>query len=91
VTFPAAVFALVATLACAAAIWVQVVDTFRHPTPIPPAPPPPRVTGVVWGGRVFVDVRNLRAALSARGVSYEAWVRKHPAAKKILRVDARHR
>jgi hypothetical protein len=91
VTFPAAVFALVATLVCAAAIWAQVVDTFRHPTPIPPAPPPPRVTGVVWGGRVFLDVRSVRSALSARGVSYESWVQKHPAVKRILRAQARHR
>jgi hypothetical protein len=91
VTFPAAVFALVATLVCAAAIWAQVVDTFRHPTPIPAAPPPPRVAGVVWGGRVFVDVRSLRSALLARGVSYETWARKHPAVKKILRAHTRHR
>jgi hypothetical protein len=89
VTLPAAVLALVATLACAAAIWAQVFDTIRHPKPIPPSPPPPRVTGVVWGGRVFVDVRSLRSALSARGVSYEAWARKHPAVKKILREHAR--
>jgi hypothetical protein len=90
VTFPAAVFVLVAMIVCAAAIWAQVVDTIRHPRPIPPAPPPPRVTGVVWGHRVFVDVRSLRSALSAHGVSYEAWARKHPAVKKILRVRTRH-
>ncbi len=89
-TLPAAVLALVAVLAFAAAIWLQVVHTIRHPKPIPVSTPP-RVTGVVWGHRVFVDVRTLRGALSARGVSYEAWARKHPAAKTILRGRTRHR
>ena len=90
VTLPAAVLAMGAVLALAAAIWLQVVHTLRHPKPIP-VPEPPHVTGVVWGHRVFVDVRTLRSALSARGVSYEAWARKHPAAKTILRGRTRHR
>jgi hypothetical protein len=90
VTLPAAVLALGVVLALAAAIWLQVVHTLRHPKPIP-VPEPPHVTGVVWGHRVFVDVRTLRSALSARGVSYEAWARKHPAAKTILRGRTRHR
>jgi hypothetical protein len=89
-TLPAAVLALGGVLALAAAIWLQVVHTIRHPKPIPVSVPP-RVNGIVWGHRVFLDARTLRSALSARGVSYEAWTRKHPAAKKILRRRTRQR
>jgi hypothetical protein len=90
-TVPAAMLASVAVVACAAFIWVQVVHTIRHPTPIPDAPPPPRIAGVVWGDRVFVHVRSLRSALAARGVGYAAWARKHPAASTVLRARTRHR
>jgi hypothetical protein len=83
--------ALVVVVLSAAVIWLRVVDTIRHPQTIPTPPPPPRVNGVVWGHRVFVDARSLRSALSARGVSYETWARKHPAAKTILRGGKRHR
>ena len=84
ITFPAAVLTLGAVLALAGAIWVHNVHTLRNPKPIP-ITVPPRVNGVVWGHRVFVDVRSLRSALTARGVSYQAWARRHPTAKKILR------
>jgi hypothetical protein len=89
-TTPAALLALGAVLSLATVIWLEVLHTIRHPKPIPVAVPP-RVNGVVWGHRVFVDVRTLRSALSARGVSYETWARKHPAAKTILRGRTRHR
>jgi hypothetical protein len=88
---PAAVLASVVVVACAAFIWVQVVHTIRHPKPIPDAPPPPRIAGVVWGDRVFVDVPSLRSALAARAVTYRAWARKHPTANAVLRARTRHR
>ena len=90
ITFPAAVVALGAVLALAGAIWVHVVQTLRDPKPIP-ITVPPRVNGIVWGHRVFVDVRSLRSALAARGVSYQAWARNHPSARKILRVRGHQR
>jgi hypothetical protein len=89
-TVPAALLALGGVLSLATVIWLQVFHTIRHPKPIP-VRVPPRVSGVVWGHRVFVDVRSLRSALSARGVSYQAWARNHPAAKTILRSRTRHR
>ena len=83
-TVPAALVAFTGIVACAAAIWLQVVHTIRHPEPIA-VPPRPHVAGVVWGHRVYVDVATFRGVLTARGVSYAGWARKHPAAAKIIR------
>jgi hypothetical protein len=48
-------------------------------------PAPPGTTGaLVWGDGVFANKLELEAWLRIRGVSYESWARKHPAAVKLL-------
>ena len=48
-------------------------------------PSPPGTTGaLVWGDGVFANKLELEAWLRIRGVSYESWARKHPAAVKLL-------
>ena len=37
-------------------------------------------TSVVWGGRVLDSPAEVSSWLAARGVTYEEWARKHPAA-----------
>jgi hypothetical protein len=45
-----------------------------------PQSEPERVTSIVWGGLVFETQRDLARWLRARGVNYQAWARRHPAA-----------
>jgi hypothetical protein len=90
IAFLATVLSVAAAAACAAALWMQVVHTIRHPHPIPISRPP-NVAAVVWGHRVFVDAAPFRRSLHAGGISYRAWARHHPAAAQILRRRSRHR
>ena len=39
----------------------------------------------MWGDGVFANKLELEAWLRIRGVSYESWARKHPAAVKLLK------
>ena len=55
------------------------------PRAIESDPSPPGTTGaLVWGDGVFANRLELEAWLRIRGVSYESWARKHPAAVKLL-------
>jgi hypothetical protein len=45
-----------------------------------PQSEPERVTSIVWGGLVFENQRDFARWLRARGVNYQAWARRHPAA-----------
>jgi hypothetical protein len=89
-TFPTIVLTFAAVLWFATLVWLEVVYTIRDPKPIRFVTPP-RVTGVVWGRRVFTDVPAFRKALAARGVRYESWARKHRDMALLLRRHKRHR
>ena len=45
---------------------------------------PGQAGALVWGNGVFANRLELEAWLRIRGVSYESWARKHPAAVKLL-------
>ena len=55
------------------------------PRAIESDPSPPGTAGaLVWGDGVFANRLELEAWLRIRGVSYESWAKKHPAAVKLL-------
>lgn len=76
--------ALVLALAlAAAATWVKVERTMRHPRPVV-ITKHPRVSALVWSGRVYVDPETFRRWLAGRDVAYADWARLHPRALAIL-------
>jgi hypothetical protein len=44
----------------------------------------PKPAGVTWGSIHFTDPGELSSWLSRRGVRYEDWARRHPAARYLL-------
>jgi hypothetical protein len=74
---------LLAVGVAAVTTWLQVAKTMRDADPVP-VPKVPRVTGVVWSNRVFVDAASLRRWLIARNKSYTVWARNHPRALALL-------
>lgn len=74
---------LLAVAVAAATTWLKVARTMRDADPVP-VPKVPRVTGVVWSNRVFVDAASLRRWLNARDKSYTVWARNHPRALALL-------
>jgi hypothetical protein len=80
--------ALAATLllmiAVAAAVtWLSVARKISNPDPVA-ITKQPRVTALVWSGRVFVDPATFKRWLEKRDTSYAAWARRHPLAVAIL-------
>lgn len=72
--------------AVAAAILVVTLVVAFMPGAVKSDPSPPGQTGaLVWGNGVFANKLELEAWLRIRGVSYESWARKHPAAVKLLK------
>jgi hypothetical protein len=74
--------AAVVAVAVVAVVWVQVALVLDKPLRQSASTLQP--TAVVWGNRVFSDVRSLRRWLMSRGESYSAWSRTHPQARAIL-------
>jgi hypothetical protein len=74
--------ALAAALFSAVTCWALVVERFREAAPVEAHGAP---NAIVWSGRVFATEAALSTWLRARGISYERWVRTHPAAVAILR------
>jgi hypothetical protein len=76
--------ALVVAVAVTALVtWLKVAHTIRHPHPVK-VTKQPRVSALVWSGRVFVDPATFKRWLDARDVPYEQWARTHPHAVAIL-------
>jgi len=84
--------ALIAAIALAAvATWFRVAHTIRHPHPVK-ITRQPRVSALVWSGRVFVDAATFKQWLDGRDVQYAQWARTHPRAVAILeRAHGLHR
>jgi hypothetical protein len=74
---------LVAAVLAAVATWFEVAKTMRDPDPVA-VPKLPRVTGIVWSNRVFVDAATFRRWLAAHDASYTVWARNHPGALALL-------
>jgi hypothetical protein len=71
--------------AIAGAILVVTLAVAFLPRGVKSDPSPPGQTGaLVWGNGVFANKLELEAWLRIRGVSYETWAKKHPAAVKLL-------
>ena len=70
-------------VACVVLVGAVVAGVVPRPVKSDPAPPG-KAGALVWGNGVFASKLELEAWLRIRGVSYEAWVRKHPAAVKLL-------
>jgi hypothetical protein len=76
--------ALVLVIAVAAfATWLRVAHTIRHPHPVK-ITRQPRVSALVWSGRVFVDAATFKQWLNRRDVRYAQWARTHPRGVAIL-------
>ena len=74
---------LLAVGIAAVATWFKVAHTIRHPHPVK-ITKQPRVSALVWSGRVFVDASTFKHWLDARDVPYAQWARAHPRAVAIL-------
>lgn len=74
---------LLAVAVAAAATWLKVARTIRHPDPVS-ITKQPRVNALAWSGRVFVDAASFKRWLEARDGSYAEWARRHPRAVAIL-------
>ena len=71
--------------AIAAAVLVATAVVAFLPRAVKSDPAAPGQAGaLVWGNGVFANRLELEAWLRIRGVSYESWARKHPAAVKLL-------
>ncbi len=82
---------LVAIVAAAFVTWLRVAHIIRHPHPVK-ITKQPRVSALVWSGRVFVDPATFKRWLDARDVPYSQWARTHPRAVAILeRAHVLHR
>lgn len=68
-------------LAAAAFVWIHAIQSLTHPQRVPVKVRP---EAFVWGDRVFHDRAHLEQWLHDRGLSYDAWARKHPAAVRIM-------
>jgi hypothetical protein len=82
---------LVVIASAALVTWLRVAHTIRHPHPVR-VTKQPRVSALVWSGRVFVDAATFKRWLDARDVPYRTWARQHPHAVGILdRAHSLHR
>jgi hypothetical protein len=53
--------------------------------------PPPGARGsLVWGDAIFANERELKAWMRQHGGSYEAWVKSHPAAFRLVKPQPKH-
>jgi hypothetical protein len=74
---------LVVAVFAALVTWLEVAKTMRDPDPVA-VPKLPRVTGIAWSNRVFVDAATFRRWLAAHNASYPVWARNHPGALAML-------
>lgn len=74
---------VIVVTAAALFTWFRVAHTIRHPQPVK-VTRQPRVSALVWSGRVFVDPATFKRFLDARDVTYAQWARTHPRAVGIL-------
>jgi hypothetical protein len=74
------VILLIAAL-IAVAVWVVAIRMLTGPVELS-RPGTPQA--IVWRGRVYTSQSALAAAFKARGLSYSAWARHHPAAVSIV-------
>ena len=82
---------LLAVTVAAVVTWLSVARKISNPDPVS-ITKQPRVTALVWSGRVFVDPATFKRWLEKRDTSYAAWARRHPLAVAILeRVHRRRR
>jgi hypothetical protein len=65
----------------AVAVWVVGIRMLTGPVELS-RPGTPQA--IVWRGRVYTSQSALAAAFKARGLSYSAWARHHPAAVSIV-------
>lgn len=79
---------LLAAVVVAVVTWFDVARTLRNPDRVPPAKVP-RVSGLVWSHRVFVDRLSFKRWLAAHNESFTVWARQHPNALDVLPVRAR--
>ena len=78
---PIAFLLLATALGAVALTWTRVVQTISDAKPVPAGG---RATSVVWGDRVFGSRADLAHWLRSRGVSYDAWSKKHPVAGAVV-------
>jgi hypothetical protein len=78
---PVAFLLLATALGAVALSWTRVVQTIYDAKPVPVLG---RATSVVWGDRVFGSRAELARWLRSRGVSYDAWSKKHPLASAVV-------
>lgn len=64
--------------AALAVVWVRVIRTLTEPASGPKTIGQPQ--GLVWDGRVFTSAAQLKAYLTAHGLSYSRWAARHPTA-----------
>ena len=64
-----------------AVVWGLAIHTLTTPKPVAARLHP---DAVVWGDRVFANRTLFAHWLHARGLSYEAWAKKHPAGQAII-------
>jgi hypothetical protein len=64
-------------------VWVRVVRVLTILPP--PSPPIGQPQAIVWDRHVFTSDRQLKRFLTARGLSYTAWVSKHPSAFAVVK------
>ena len=61
----------------------------------PKAKPNPDAPGfrgsLVWGDGIFANKAQLKAWLKLHGASYDAWVKQHPAAVRLVKPVVKHR
>ncbi len=63
---------------------IGIVMSTANDDPVPVPQPAAQQGTVVWAGSVFLNRQDAVAWFAARGVSYESWARRHPAAARSL-------
>lgn len=62
------------------------------PSKAKPNPHAPGFRGsLVWGDGIFANQAQLKAWLKLHGASYDAWVKQHPAAVRLVKPPVKHK
>ena len=63
-----------------------------NPSKAKPHPDAPGLRGsLVWGDGIFANRAQLKAWLKLHGASYDAWVKQHPAALRLVKPPVKHK
>src|SRR4051812_22114995 len=63
-----------------------------NPSKAKPNPNAPGYRGsLVWGDGIFANRAQLKAWLKLHGASYDAWVKQHPAALRLVKPPVKHK